>query len=117
MENINMNNSEVKEVKTPGYFAVIPATVRYDKNLTNGAKLLYGEITALSNKEGYCWATNKYFANLYDTSEKTITRWVKQLKDGGYINCKNKYEEKTGALLYRMITIAENALNDNDYFK
>ena len=42
---------------------------------------------------------------------------IKQLKDGGYINCKNKYEERTGALLYRMITINENVLNCNDYLK
>lgn len=117
MNNTNVNNNEVNEIRTPGYYAIIPATVRYDKNLTSGAKLLYGEITALCSKEGYCWASNKYFANLYDTSEKTITRWVKQLKDGGYINCKNKYEERTGALLYRMITMNENVLNYNDYLR
>lgn len=114
MNNTTKNN-EVKEVSTPGYYAIIPATVRYDKKLNSGAKLLYGEITALCSKEGYCWASNKYFSDLYDTSDRTISRWVKQLKDGGYINCKNKYDEKTGALVYRKITIAENALNDNDY--
>lgn len=112
-----MLNTNLSEPRTPGYYAIIPATVRYDKSLTSGAKLLYGEITALCSKEGYCWATNRYFASLYDTSEKTITRWVKQLKDGGYINCKNKYDERTGALLYRMITTNETALNDNDYLK
>lgn len=69
----------------PNYYAVIPASVRYDENLTPNSKLLYGEITALCNKEGYCWATNGYFAELYKTSEKTISRWIKNLEDNKYI--------------------------------
>ena len=56
----------------PNYYAIIPANVRYDKTLRPNAKLLYGEITALSNTEGYCWATNSYFANLYDVESASI---------------------------------------------
>lgn len=69
----------------PNYYAIIPAEVRYDGDLIPNAKLLYGEITALCNKKGYCWATNEHFAELYKTSEKTISRWVKNLEDKGYI--------------------------------
>ena len=54
----------MEEIK-PNYFAVIPANVRYDEKITERSKLLYGEITCLSNKEGYCFATNKYFSKLY----------------------------------------------------
>lgn len=37
----------------PAYWAVIPASVRYDRELPPNAKLLYGEVTALSDKLGY----------------------------------------------------------------
>ena len=67
------------------YYAIIPANVRYDNDLTPNAKLLYGEITALCNEKGYCWASNDYFAELYKTSTRTISRWIKQLISKGYI--------------------------------
>lgn len=71
----------------PNYYAVIPATVRYDKDLSPNAKLLYGEITSLANSKGYCWATNSYFMKLYNiSSERTIQILLKQLSDKNYIS-------------------------------
>lgn len=69
----------------PGYWAVIPANIRYDRNLTNTAKLLYGEISSLAQGDGYCWATDKYFAELFLCSESTVSRAIRSLSDGGYI--------------------------------
>ena len=43
------------------YYAVIPAEVRYAKNLKANEKLMYGELTALANEKGYCYASNEYF--------------------------------------------------------
>lgn len=70
----------------PNYYAIIPANVRYDKDISPNAKLLYGEITSLCNQKGYCWATNEYFSNLYGVSDRTIRNLIKQLQDKHYID-------------------------------
>lgn len=77
----------------PNYYAIIPASVRYDSALKANEKLLYGEITALSNKTGECYATNSYFAELYGVENETISRWIKNLKNRNYINTKIVYKE------------------------
>lgn len=76
------------------YYAVIPANVRYDENLKDKAKLLYGEITALANEKGFCWASNSYFAELYKVTKETISRLIKNLADGGYITIELVYDGK-----------------------
>lgn len=69
----------------PGYYAVIPADVRYDDRIPANAKLLYGEISALIGREGYCFASNQYFADIYGCTPVTIARLISALEDAGHI--------------------------------
>lgn len=78
----------------PSYFGIIPAKIRYDNKLSNSQKLFFSEITALTQKEGYCWASNSYFANLYDVDTSTVSRWVKGLREAGYISLEYEKEGK-----------------------
>lgn len=69
----------------PSYYSIITADVRYDERLKPNEKLLYSEITALSNKYGYCTATNSYFSKLYHADKSTVSRWVSHLEKCGYV--------------------------------
>ena len=89
------------------YFAIIPSNVRYDNTLKPNEKLLYGEITALSNEKGFCWATNKYFAELYGVHPKTISQWINDLKGKGYIDVKLVKDENTNEIEKREISIID----------
>ncbi len=73
------------EDEKPSYYSIITADVRYDERLKPNEKLLYSEITALSNKYGYCTATNSYFSKLYRADKSTVSRWVSHLEKCGYV--------------------------------
>ena len=88
----------------PSYYAIITADVRYDKRLSANEKLMYGEITCLTQSTGECWAGNKYFADLYDVSKETISRWVSKLKKHGYIDVK-AIRNKDKTIDKRIITL------------
>lgn len=93
------------EEQQKAYYAIIPANVRYDKDLAPNAKLLYGEITALCNEKGYCWASNQYFADLYHSSISAVQKWVSSLVKKGYINLELVYKEGTKQVLHRKLYI------------
>ena len=94
------------------YYAIIPAHVRYDKDLTPNAKLLYGEITALCNDKGYCWADNNYFSKLYGVSKTSISKWVSQLVNKKYIFSRIVYKEGTKEILHRYLSIVKDPIED-----
>lgn len=86
-----------------GYIAIIPAVVRYDKELKPSEKLLFGEISALMDAKGYCWASNKYFADLYDVAVETVSRWITHLVKKGYVKSKIVYAEDGKTVLQRKL--------------
>ena len=79
----------------PNYYSILTPEIRYDKTLSNAMKIMYSEITALCNKEGYCWATNQYFADLYEVSKKTISNWINSLIKRGHLTSKIIYRKGT----------------------
>lgn len=90
----------------PTYYAVLPADVRYDTQLSPQEKILYAEITTLSTKEGVCFAGNKYFADLYSLTNVTISRQLSHLEEQGYI--KIAYDKEGAKVKKRYITINKN---------
>ena len=98
----------------PNYYAIIPANVRYDNNLKAIEKLMYGEITALTNKEGYCFARNSYFAELFEVANNTVSRWISNLEKKGYIKV-DIIRDKRGQIIERRIFIVNTYLQNCRY--
>lgn len=95
------------------YYAIIPANVRYDSNIQANAKLLYGEITALCNERGYCWASNAYFAELYKVSKTSVSNWISNLQKQGYISVELIYKENSKEIENRYIKIVNDPIKEN----
>ena len=98
----------------PNYYAILTADVRYDNRLSANAKLLYAEITALTQRTGYCWAQDNYFSELYNVTEKSVRNWILQLEKYGYIGRNYQNYEGTSGIKKRVITLKNNA---NDLWK
>jgi DNA-binding transcriptional ArsR family regulator len=116
-----IENNIWKEIKKerkkekPSYYAIIPANVRYDERLSANSKLLYGEITALTNEKGYCWAGDVYFADLYNVGKSTIQNWLRSLEQNGYITRGVVYEEGTKKIIQRQIKLVVHPIPNNEH--
>ena len=103
-------------MERPGYYGILPASIRYDKNLKPMEKIMYSELTALSNKNGYCNATNSYFAELYEVGKNTVSLWISDLEKAGYIKTKLIYEAGTKIIKERRIYISDPITKNNDTY-
>ena len=93
-------------MEKPNFYAILPADVRYDKRLKPMEKILYSEITSLTNKEGYCYAQNSYFAELYEVHKNTISTWITHLVEVGYLRLEINYYEGTKNIKERRLYIS-----------
>ena len=76
---------EEKQRNRVGYYSIIPSKILYNKELKANEKLLYAMITSLACKEGYCFATNNYFAEELGVHPKTVSSWISDLREKNYI--------------------------------
>ena len=103
------------EENQTSYYSVIPATVRYDNRLKPAEKLIYGEITSLTNQKGYCFAQNKYFAKLYNVNPHTVSQWFSHLEKLGYIYIE-LIRDKKKEIRERRIYIRDNPYVQNNTY-
>lgn len=66
-------------------FILIPEIVDQDHSLHPNAQKLCGYIIGLSNSKFGCLAKNSYFEKRLNVSLATVKRYLKDLKDKGYI--------------------------------
>ncbi len=86
-------------------YSVIPARVRDDHTLRPNAKLLYGELSALAQAEGYCWAWNAHLAETLGIARRTVEDLLKQLRDRGHIAVEVERDPGSQEVLCRKIWI------------
>lgn len=67
------------------YYIIVTHSVYADKTLQDGAKLLYGLILSLSQKDGFCYADNNYLAETLNKEPRTVQLYLSALRDKGYI--------------------------------
>jgi len=91
--------------KEQSYFMVIPASV-WDSELSAKAMILYGHITVLANKKGFCFASNDYFAKQMRCNARTIQRCFVELESNNLITRENVYKEDSKEVDMRKIYLS-----------
>jgi len=73
-----------------GFYAVVPDYIYTNPLLTNKAKIIYADITALTNECGYCYATNERLAKQNNCTTRTVQNAIEQLEFYGFIEVKHE---------------------------
>ena len=76
---------------------ILPISILGDSNLTPLERLLLISILSLCKQKGYCWATNEYFAKLFNVRKQTISKSISSLSKNNYIELKFDNSEKNSS--------------------
>jgi len=80
-----------------------------DDEIKNEIRLLLA-ISCLTAKNGICFASNKYFAELFNETEISISRKIKKLIDKGYV--KVEYQKRGCEVLERDLRLSKLLTDD-----
>lgn len=99
------------------YYTILPAEIRLDKRLLPYERLLFSDILTLSNKKGYCYAKNAYFAKIYGVSVVSVSTWISNLIKHGYISRSYEYKANTKMIERRKLYIKEDFMTYKSVLK
>ena len=74
----------------PGYYAILPPKIRYNRKLSANAKLLWAELSAIQSHNNEVYASNEYLGYLMDLKIRQVQYLLKELKDSKLITIKQK---------------------------
>lgn len=80
-----------------------------DKEIKNELGLLL-IISSLTAEKGYCYASNEYLADLFETTETTISKKIKSLETKQYI--KITYKKRGCEIISRQIRLSKKKIDD-----
>ena len=85
-----------------------------DKEIKNELGLLL-IISSLCAENGYCYASNQYFAELFDITDVSVSTKIKKLEDRGYIEI--EYIKRGCEVISRYIRLKKILIDDYKNFK
>ena len=95
------------------YYVIIPEKVLHNNKLSPFARLIYGELLALANINGFAWISNKKLAEKYAVTTRTITQAVSSLESENLLVTKLIYKPNSKEVERREIYF--NAPMENNF--
>lgn len=93
-------------IELENIFSQVPAQMKKDNSIPDGAKILFGDIAYICKNEKRFRLSDSKIAEAYGISERTAKYWIKKLEDAGYITKSRERNPETG-LMERVIVAAD----------
>ncbi|MDD3138935.1 MAG: hypothetical protein PHX08_08190 [Lachnospiraceae bacterium] len=66
-------------------YCIIPEEVMANNKLSSGTKCFYGLLTSVCDEDMACRKTNQFYADVYGVATYTVTKWINELTEHGYV--------------------------------
>ena len=92
-------------INKANYYAVIPATILFDNDLSPIEKIVFAHISVLSEKDWYCFASNWYLWEQIGRTPCNVSKILSKIQKKWYISI---FQDGTKRLIYLEIGVVKN---------
>ena len=81
------------------------------EDLSLPQKIIFAKVCDLDNEKG-CYASNKYFAELFNISPRQVSTHINNIIKKGYLSSKFKYKDGTKEIDYRVLNTTSRGMEE-----